>query len=184
MLLNYSNAAREAGVSVKTIREYYQILEDTLIGRQLSPWRKGKKRRLIETSKFFFFDTGMVSALLGYTSLTPGTREYGRAFEHFILQECWAYRHYSRKDFAISFWRTAGGSEVDLILGEGDAALEIKSATDVGERVGGLHLFQEETACEKSFIVSREPRPRKIHSEITVLPWQVFCEMLWAGEII
>ncbi|MGM0665086.1 MAG: DUF4143 domain-containing protein, partial [Thermodesulfobacteriota bacterium] len=78
MLLNYSNAAREAGVSVKTIREYYQILEDTLIGRQLSPWRKGKKRRLIETSKFFFFDTGMVSALLGYTSLTPGTREYGR----------------------------------------------------------------------------------------------------------
>ncbi|MGM0665087.1 MAG: AAA family ATPase, partial [Thermodesulfobacteriota bacterium] len=65
-----------------------------------------------------------------------------------------------------------------------DAALEIKSATDVGERVGGLHLFQEETACEKSFIVSREPRPRKIHSEITVLPWQVFCEMLWAGEII
>jgi len=184
MLLNYSNAAREAGVSVKTIREYYQILEDTLIGRQLPPWRKGKKRRLIETSKFFFFDTGMVSALLGYTSLTPGTREYGRAFEHFILQECWAYRHYSRKDFPISFWRTAGGSEVDLILGEADAALEIKSATDVGERIRGLHLFREEAACKKSFIVSREPQPRKIRPEITVLPWRMFCEMLWAGEII
>ncbi len=184
MLLNYSNAAREAGVSVKTIREYYQILEDTLVGRQLPPWRKRKKRRLIETSKFFFFDTGMVSALLGYTSLTPGTREYGRAFEHFVLQECWAYRHYSRKDFPIYFWRTAGGSEVDLILGEADAALEIKSATDVGERIRGLHLFQEETACKKGFIVSREPRPRKINHGITVLPWRMFCEMLWAGEII
>ena len=97
MLLNYSNAARETGVSVKTIREYYQILEDTLIGRQLFPWKKLKKRRLIETSKFFFFDTGIVSALLNYRSLTPGTREYGRAFEHFI--QCWAYRHYSRLDF-------------------------------------------------------------------------------------
>ncbi len=184
MLLNYSNAAREAGVSVKTIREYYQILEDTLIGRQLPPWRKGRKRRLIETSKFFFFDTGIVSALLGYKKLTPGTREYGRAFEHFILQECWAYRHYSGKDFPISFWRTASGSEVDLILGEADAALEIKSATDVGERTRGIHLFREEVPCRKTFIVSKEPLPRRIGSEITVLPWQVFCEMLWAGEVI
>jgi len=184
MLLNYSNAAREAGVSVKTIREYYQILEDTLIGRQLPPWRKAKKRRLIETSKFFFFDTGIVSALLGYRSLTPGTSEYGRAFEHFILQECWAYRHYSRKDFPVCYWRTASGSEVDLILGEADAALEIKSSADVGERTRGLHLFREEVNCKKSFIVSREPLPRRIRPELTVLPWQMFCEMLWAGEIV
>ncbi len=102
MLLNYSTAAREVGVSVKTIREYYQILEDTLIGRLLLPWKKAKKRRLIETPKFFFFDTGIVSALLGRRSLTPGTREYGRAFEHFILQECRAYSHYSKKEFPIS----------------------------------------------------------------------------------
>lgn len=115
MLLNYSNAARETGVSVKTIREYYYILEDTLIGRQVLPWKKSKKRRLIETSKFFFFDIGIVSALLNYLSLTPGTREYGRAFEHFILQECWAYRHYSRLDFPIVFWRTASGAKVDII---------------------------------------------------------------------
>jgi len=70
MLLNYSNGAREAGVSVKTIREYYQILEDTLIGRQLLPWKKSKKRILIETSKFFFFDVGIVSSILNYKSLT------------------------------------------------------------------------------------------------------------------
>lgn len=83
MLLNYSNAARESGVSVKTIREHYQILQDTLIGRLLFPWKKAKKRRLIETSKFYFFDTGIVSALLDYQRLTPGTQEYGRVFGHF-----------------------------------------------------------------------------------------------------
>ena len=184
MLLNYSNAARESGVSVKTIREYYQILEDTLIGRQLAPWRKTKKRRLIETAKFYFFDTGIVSNLLEQRMLVRGASEYGRAFEHFILQECWAYRHYSKLEFPISFWRTASGSEVDLILGDAEVAIEVKASVSVADRTKGLHLFHEENKCRKSFIISKEQRPRKISSQITVLPWQNFCEMLWAGDIL
>jgi predicted AAA+ superfamily ATPase len=184
MLLNYSNAARESGVSVKTIREYYQILEDTLIGRLLFPLKKSKKRRLIETAKFFFFDTGIVSALLGYKTLTPGTIEYGRAFEHFILKECWAYKHYRRLDYSISFWRTASGAEVDIILGDADVAIEVKASKSVPERPKGLHLFCEEHRCRKRLVVSRDPFPRKLESNISILPWHVFCEMLWAGEII
>jgi predicted AAA+ superfamily ATPase len=184
MLLNYSNAARESGVSVKTIREYYQILEDTLIGRQLSPWRKTRKRRLIETAKFFFFDTGIVSNLLEQRSLLRGTREYGRAFEHFILQECWAYRHYSKREFPISFWRTASGAEVDLILGDAEVAIEVKASANVGDRTKGLHLFHQENKCRKSLIISKEQRPRKVSSQVTVLPWQDFCEMLWVGDIL
>jgi uncharacterized protein len=184
MLLNYSNAAREAGVSVKTIREYYQILEDTLIGRQLPPWKKAKKRRLIETSKFFFFDTGIVSALLNYRTLHPATDNFERAFEHFIFQECWAYRHYSRKDFPIHFWRTASGAEVDLILGDAEAAIEIKSTENTGDRTKGIHLFKEEFKCKNAYIVSRDPVPRKISPGLTVIPWKIFCERLWDGEII
>jgi predicted AAA+ superfamily ATPase len=184
MLLNYSNAARDAGVSVKTIREYYQILEDTLIGRQLPPWRKSRKRRLIETAKFFYFDTGVVSSLLERHSLAEGTPEYGRAFEHFILQECWAYRHYSKLEFPISFWRTASGSEVDLILGDADVAVEVKASPHVGDRPKGLHLFCEEQRCRKCIVVSTEPQPRKIASGVTVLPWREFCERLWGGDIL
>ena len=184
MLLNYSNVARESGVSIKTIREYYQILKDTLIGRQLAPWKKSKKRRLIETSKFYFFDVGIVSALLNYKTLTPATREYGRLFEHFILQECWAYRHYSGSDFPISFWRTASGSEVDLILGDAEVCIEIKSSENAGSRIKGLHLFSEEFRCKKSIIVSRDPLPRKLESGIMILPWQQFCNQLWDGDII
>jgi len=185
MLLNYSNAAREAGVAVKTIREYYQILEDTLIGRRLLPWKKSKKRRLIETAKFFFFDVGIVSSLLGYRSIIPGTNEYGRFFEHFILQECWAYRHYSRKDFPISFWRTASGAEVDLILGDAEVAIEIKSSENAGSiRTKGLHLFQEENKIKKKIIVSRDPIPKKLESGTHILPWKYFCDQLWDGDII
>ena len=185
MLLNYSNAAREAGVAVKTIREYYQILEDTLIGRRLLPWKKSKKRRLIETAKFFFFDVGIVSSLLGYRSIIPGTNEYGRFFEHFILQECWAYSHYTRKDFPISFWRTASGAEVDLILGDAEVAIEVKSSENAGNiRTKGLHLFQEENIIKKKIIVSRDPIPRKLDSGTHILPWKVFCDQLWDGDII
>lgn len=185
MLLNYSNAARESGVSVGTIREYYQILEDTLIGRLLPPWKKSGKRRMIETSKFFFFDTGMVSALLNYKTLTPGTNEYGRAFEHFILQECWAYRHYSKKDFSVSFWRTANGSEVDLVLGDAEVAIEIKSSEHAANtRLKGLHLFNEEFTCNKNIIVSRDKIPKQLNQTTTILPWQHFCEKLWKGDLI
>jgi predicted AAA+ superfamily ATPase len=164
MLLNYSNAA--------------------LIGRQLTPWRKSKKRRLIETSKFYFFDMGIVSALLNVKSLSPGTSAYGRTFEHFILQEIWAYRHYSRLDFSTSFWRTASGSEVDIILGDAEVAIEIKSSQTPRDKTKGLHLFQEEYSCKKCFIVSREPVARKITSNLTIIPWSIFCKMLWEGEII
>lgn len=184
MLLNYSNAARECGVSVKTIREYYQILDDTLIGRMVAPWKKSKGRRLIETAKFYYFDVGIVSALLNYKTLTPGTPEYGRAFEHFILQECWAYRHYSRLDFPIAFWRTASGAEVDIILGDADVAIEVKSTENATTKTKGLHLFSEEHRCQRRLIVSRDPVPRKLQSGVEILPWQVFCQMLWAGEII
>ncbi|MGB3977021.1 MAG: DUF4143 domain-containing protein [bacterium] len=185
MLLNYSNAARDSGVSVKTIREYYQILEDTLIGRLLEPWKRSKSRRLIETSKFYFFDTGIVAALLDYRTLNPGTKEFGRLFEHFIIQECFAYRHYSRKDFPISFWRTANGSEVDLILGDAQVALEIKSGKQASSlKPNGLRLFAQEYKLTKKIIVSRDPFPQKLSSGITILPWQNFCEQLWGGDLI
>jgi predicted AAA+ superfamily ATPase len=184
MLLNYSNVARESEVSVKTICEYYQILEDTLIGRQLAPWKKSKKRKLIETSKFYFFDVGIVSSLLNYKTLTPATREYERLFEYFILQECWEYRHYSGLDFPVSFWRTASGSEVDLILGDAEVCIEIKSSENAGSRIKGLNLFSEEFRCKKSIIISRDPQPRKLESGIMILPWQQFCNQLWDGDII
>lgn len=183
MLLNYSNAARDAGVSAKIIREYYQILEDTLLGKRLLPWKQSKKRRLIDTAKFYFFDVGIVSGLLNYRSLTPGTKEYGRAFEHFILQECWAYNHYSRKNLDLSFWRTVSGAEVDLIIGDGEAAIEIKSSDHAGAQTKGLHLFSQEAKCRQYFIVSRDPFPRKLQNGIQIIPWQQFCARLWQGDI-
>ena len=73
---------------------------------------------------------------------------------------------------------------MDLILGEADAAIEIKASDRVGEKTRGLHLFQQENKVKKSYIVCRESLPRAVSPQITILPWQIFCEKLWAGEII
>lgn len=82
-LINYANIARDCGVSPKTAREYYQILQDTLLGHELPPWRKNKNRRFIETAKFYLFDLGVVRALTGLRKIQEGTEEFGRYFEYF-----------------------------------------------------------------------------------------------------
>jgi predicted AAA+ superfamily ATPase len=87
-------------------------------------------------------------------------------------------------DFPITFWRTASGAEVDLILGDAEVAIEIKSSESASNKTRGLHLFMEEHKCKKALIVSRDPLPRKLTSSLTILPWKYFCEMLWEGEII
>jgi len=181
-LLNYSNIARECGVSVKTVIEYYSILEDTLLGRTLSPWTKRKKRRLVETSKFYFFDTGVITPLLNRKEIVEGTMEYGFAFENFIVNECLAYSRYSRKDFPLYFYRTAAGNEVDLILGEGEVAIEIKSSPS-NYRIKGLHIFNEEFKPKRLIVIDTGKFKRK-DGTILHLPYIDFLQMLWEGEII
>jgi uncharacterized protein len=117
-LINYATIARDCGVSAKTVREYYQILEDTLLGHTLAPWRKSKKRRLIETAKFYLFDPGVVRALSGMRRIQAGTEEFGRAFEHFLIEEIRAHLSYTEQYLPLSFWRTSTGLEVDLIIGD------------------------------------------------------------------
>ena len=146
-LINYTNMARECGVSAKTVKEYYQILEDTLLGHTLPPWRKSKKRRLIETAKFYLFDVGIARALSGMHNIQKGTDEFGRAFEHFMIEEMRAFLSYREKNSHLSFWRTSTGMEVDLIVGDMDLAIEFKASTRVDERdTKGLCALMEDPA--------------------------------------
>jgi predicted AAA+ superfamily ATPase len=88
-------------------------------------------------------------------------------------------------DFPISFWRTASGAEVDLILGDAEVAIEIKSSENAGSSsTKGLHLFLEENKSKKKIIVSRDPAPKKLDSGILIMPWKHFCDQLWDGDII
>lgn len=183
-LLNYTNIARETGVSAKVIRNYFQILEDTLLGFRLSPWRKSKNRRLIETEKFYLFDVGLSNYLAGRRSLL-GTSEFGKSFEHYILLELIAYKAYKNPELPITYWRTSTGMEVDFILGDMEVAIEIKSSQKIHEvDTKSLMLLREEHKVKKSIIVSFEKEPRTLDNGIESLPWQFFLERLWQGNLI
>lgn len=182
-LINYSNIARESGVSAKVVRYYFQILEDTLLGFRLQPWRKANTRRLIETEKFYLFDVG-VSNYLARRKPEIGTPEFGKSFEHYILMELKAYQAYKNPEMPLYYWRTSTGQEVDFILGDMELAIEVKSSTRVHEADGkGLRVLQEEQKVKKAIIISLEKEPKKIN-HLECLPWELFLQKLWQGDFI
>lgn len=184
-LINYANIARDCGVDAKTVREYYQILVDTLLGTRIEPFKKRQHRQVIsKASKFYLFDVGVAGALTQRQIPEERGEAFGQAFEHFLLMELLAYRAYTEKDFPIHFWRTKSGLEVDFVLGGGEVALEIKGASHVDSSdLRPLKTFQEEYRPAKALVVCNERAARRTGA-ISVLPWRQFLEELWAGKVL
>ena len=184
-ILNYTNIARECGVTSPTVKEYFQILEDTLIGLQLPAFQKRRKRRLVYSPKFYFFDLSPVIYLTRRGRVVPGSELFGRAFEHYIWMEIRAHSSYSELFYPISYWRTTSGFEVDFILGDHEIAIEVKAAELANAaHLKGLRRFKEEYKAQRGILVSLDPKPRKTEDQIEILPWQIFLKRLWDGEII
>ncbi len=183
-IVNYTNIATECGVSAPTVREYFQILEDTLTGRFLPSYQKRPKRRVIRAPKFYYFDIGMTNYLLKRKSIEPGGEIFGKVFEHFIYHEIYTYASYSGLHFPISYWRTTSQIEIDFVLGDHEVAIEVKSTNQATTRhLKGLKSFAEEYPVKKLILISNDPQPRKV-GNIMVMPWKAFLEELWSGDII
>jgi predicted AAA+ superfamily ATPase len=184
-LMQYTNIASDCGVSSNTVKEYFHILKDTLLGTWIEPYQKRPKRRSVNKPKFYFFDVGLANHLAGRFRLAPGTPEFGQAFEHLIFHELRTYSHYSGKNFPIAFWRTSSGLEVDFVLGDHEVAVEVKSATTVHPRhLRHLRALGEEYSFRLMVLVSLDPEPRLTESHIHLMPWKQFLEALWRGEIM
>ena len=184
-MLNYTNIARECGITSPTVKEYFQILEDTLIGRQLPAFRKTKKRRLVTSPKFYFFDLSPVIHLSRRGEVVPGSELFGRAFEHFMWMELVAHSSYSELFYPITYWRTSSGFEVDFVLGDSEISIEVKSTDSANTtHLKGLRRFKEEYPVRRSILVSLDPKLRKTEDQIEILPWQMFLEQLWSGKVV
>lgn len=182
-VVNYNNIASECGVSAPTVKEYFSVLEETLIGYTIPAFTKNVKRRVIQSPKFYYFDVGIVNFLLRRRSLLPGSAEFGHAFEHLIMQELIAYIGYSESQHSLSYWRTTSGYEVDAVIGNANVAIEIKSTEEVhSHHTRGLKAFSEEFPNSRLIIVSMDKYPRRMN-EIDVIPAQHFLKMLWNGEL-
>ncbi len=178
-IVNFTNVANDAQVARTTIYEYFEILKDTLILHELPAWRKSKKRKPLASSKYYFFDVGVVATLQG-REFRPGTREYGEGFETYLMHELISYSDYASGD-ALSYWRSTSGFEVDFIIGD-HTAVEAKAKENVSPAdVKSLRALAEERKLKRYICVSLDPRMRKFDG-ITILPLKEFLDELWNGE--
>lgn len=184
-LTNYSNIARDCGVDSKTVREYYQILVDTLMGTLIEPFKKRQHRQVIgKASKFYLFDVGVAGIITKRHLEEERGEAFGKAFEHFLLMEIIAYRSYQEADFSMHFWRTKSGLEVDFVLGDGEVALEIKGSRRVDPHdLTPLKAFVEEHRPRKALLVCNEKLAR-VTEKIRITPWRDFLSDLWNGKLI
>jgi len=183
-MLNYNNIASDCGVSAPTIKEYFSILEETYVGFMIPPFTKTKKRTALQARKFYLFDVGIANYLQKRTFMLPESIDFGKAFEHLIVQEVLAYLSYSEKEKELYYWRTTRGYEVDMILGEGEVAVEIKASKEIVSRhTKGLKAFKEDFPNARLMIVSLEDQPRLVN-EVEVYPALQFLNKIWNGEII
>jgi uncharacterized protein len=180
-LLNFSNLARECQLPIKTVQSYYEILEDTLIGYRLLPWRKSLRKRISAHPKFYFFDTGVVNALNKRLNGTIDRNLFGHLFEQWIIMETLAVIHYSQSETSLYFWRTNHGAEVDLLLerhGKIQAAIEIKSTKTVASaHLSGLRAFRQEYKDVQCKVVSLVENSFCLN-DVEVLSWEKYFEVL------
>lgn len=179
-IVNFTNIASDAQVARTTVYEYYEILKDTLILRELPPWRRTVKRKPLASSKYYFFDVGVVSALQGRPFL-PGTPEFGEAFETFIMHELSSWSDYVSGE-PLSFWRSTSGFEVDFIIGD-HTAVEVKAKENVSTQdIKSLRALREEKQLKYFFCVCLEKRSRDVDG-IKILPYAEFITALWEGRL-
>jgi predicted AAA+ superfamily ATPase len=179
-LLNFANVANDAQVAVGTVKNYFSVLNDTLLGSLLEPWRDSKKRKAIATAKFYFFDIGVRNRLLGVSELIRNSDLYGKSFEHFIYMELMAFCHYYKVSMPLNFWRSTSQHEVDFLLG--DIAIEVKASMKVSKsHTKNLMALKEEGHHKTFLLVSQDPVNRE-DGEVYYFHWEEFLKRLWNRE--
>jgi predicted AAA+ superfamily ATPase len=179
-MINMTKIASDAQVARTTVHEYFKILEDTLLAHTLPAWKETKKRKPISTSKFYFFDLGVVNVLRNQGEIKPRSPDFGEAFETFIFHELKAYTDYSGSQ-ELAYWRSTSNYEVDFILNN-QTAIEVKGKETISNAdLKGLRALMEEKLVKNYVVVSMVQRAYK-EKDIQILPWQNFLERLWQKD--
>ncbi|OGC03461.1 hypothetical protein A2276_00930 [candidate division WOR-1 bacterium RIFOXYA12_FULL_43_27] len=184
--VNFSDLGRQCAVAYATVREYYSILEDTLIGFLLYPYLKSERKRMSHAPKFYFFDNGVLRAISGTLKDPANPIEKGRLFEQWVVQEVSRLNAYYQKDWKLSFWRTSHGAEVDLLLEHGGkivCAIECKFKKSLSRGdLSGVFAFQEEHPDVPVYVAAPIEVAEKIGDALILPPKQLFDKLLTIGR--
>lgn len=181
-MINFTEIANDAQVARTTVHEYFHILKDTLIGFELPAWKKSLQRKPISTSKFYFFDSGVVRHLQQRSPTRPRSPEWGSAFETWLFHELKTFVDYIRGE-ELFYWKSKSGFEVDFIIGD-SVGVEVKGKEVVHSNdLKGLLALREERRMKHYILVCEEKGKRRVNG-IEILPWKVFLEELWERKWI
>lgn len=180
-LVDFTALGREAQLTTRTVQSYYEILEETLVGLRLPPWRKSVRKRLTAHPKFYFFDTGVTNSINRRLLAPPDPMLRGRLFEQWVVLETNRLLSYQQSEARLFYWRTNTGAEVDLLIekhGKIVAACEIKASRSVsGADLSGLRAFREDYPKTKLFVISNVSDAYE-RDAVLVLPWQKYLQNL------
>jgi predicted AAA+ superfamily ATPase len=184
-LVNFSTIARDCGVSSHTIKAYFQILEDTLLGRWLPAYTRRPKRRVIAAPKFYFGDVGIVNQLARRGDLQRGAELYGKAFENWVFHELCARNSYSNAFAKLAHWRLPSGIKVDFIVNDMQLAIEAKATAKVtADHLKGLReVARDHRGIKQRIIVCLERLSRRTDDGIWILPANEFTKRLSSGDL-
>jgi len=184
--INVTGLAREAGISRDTVRSYFSIFEDTLLGNWLPAYRPRAKVREVAHPKFYWFDAGVLNAVAGAFEQPMPAEWKGVLLEHWIHHELRSYMHYQKVKGNLSYWKTHHGTEIDFLwnYGEEFVAIEVKHAKRFRkEYLKGIDSFSENKGLSSSWLVYLGEQELKV-KQTRILPVIEFLKKLHYGEII
>jgi len=180
--INYQCLASDLQISASTLNNYFQILEDTLIGFRLQGFTETRKRKATVRAKHYLFDLGVTRHLSRQGFIKAGSKAFGEALEHFIILETRAYLSYTRQRVEQRYWRSVSQFEVDLLLGRSHA-IEIKATEHPSEKhLRGLRALMEEGIFKHYYLVCLTPHKRITEDGIIIVNWRDFLAEMWRGE--
>lgn len=180
--INYESLASDLQISASTLKNYFLILEDTLIGFRLKGFTETRKRKATVRAKHYLFDLGVTRHLSRQGCIKVGSKAFGEALEHFIILETRAYLSYTRQRVEQRYWRSASQFEVDLLIGR-SRAIEIKATEHPSEKhLRGLRALKEEGIFKHYYLVCLTPHRRVTADGIVIVNWRDFLAEMWRGE--
>lgn len=181
-LINFQSLSTEIGVDAKTIRNWLNLLETSYVIFHLKPYYKSFNKRLIKSSKVYFYDTGLVCSLLGIKDPQQIPLHYlkGGLFENMIIAEIVKKYTNSGLPQSMYFWRDSTGHEIDCVLETADklSILEIKSSSTFHDDfLKNIRLFNKiaGSMVQQQIVVYAGDRRMK-YNGCSILPWFEFQE--------
>lgn len=178
--VNLARLSQESGVPAATLKNYYQILEDTFVGHWIRPYARRGRKRLLTTPRFLFFDTGVRNA----AATLPADRailetEGPRLLEQWVGLELLYRATYLGRGHALGFWRTVSGAEVDFVWQSPreDLPVEVKwTANPRPNDARHLETFLSEypARSRRGMLVCRCTRPEQLTERVVAVPWNMF----------